>query len=93
MKHYVIAKFKEDTDWHCLVQPVRSLFEQTLSIRGVHAVNVQPSCSERAGRYHLMIEIDMEPGALPVYDGCDAHRVWKEAYGPLLESKAIFDCD
>ena len=93
MKHYILAKFSDGTNWRCLVQPVRALFEQTLAIRGVHAVSVHTSCSERSNRYHLMIEIDMEPAALPLYDASEAHRVWKEAYGPLLASKAIFDCE
>ena len=40
-----------------------------------------------------MIVLDMEPEALPAYDVCEPHLRWKTEYGPITESKAIFDCE
>ena len=93
MKHFIIAKFKEDVDWMALAEPVHALFEETLTIPGIHGVEVKQNCVDRANRYHMMIIIDMEPEALPVYDACEPHHRWKEDYGGLLEKKAIFDCE
>lgn len=93
MKHYIITKFKKGTDIKSLVGPVRSLFEETLDIPGIHSVDVRPSCSDRANRYDLMIVIGMDPEALPLYDASAPHRRWKEEYGDRMEQKAIFDCE
>jgi hypothetical protein len=40
MKHYIIVKFTEGTDFHALENPVRSIFEETLSIPGIHGVDI-----------------------------------------------------
>ena len=48
---------------------------------------------DRTNRYDMLIVITMEESALPLYDACDAHHHWKDAYGPLIEKKAIFDCE
>ena len=93
MKHFIIAKFKEGVDWKPLAEPVRALFTETLSIPGIHGVEVKTNCIDRANRYHMMIIIDMEPEALPVYDACEPHHRWKADYGELLEKKAIFDSE
>ena len=93
MKHHIIAKFKEGTDYRALAAPVKSLFEETLSIPGIHGVEVKLNCIDRANRYHMMIVMDMEPEALPVYDACEPHLRWKTEYGELLEKKAIFDSE
>ena len=49
------------------------------------------SCSERPNRYDMMIEMVMEPEALPVYDASEPHLRWKQEYGSHIEAKAIFD--
>jgi hypothetical protein len=38
-----------------------------------------------------MIEIEMDPEALPLYDKSAPHKEWKERYGGLLAAKTIFD--
>ena len=38
-----------------------------------------------------MIELELTPEALKRYDVSQPHLRWKETYGPLLESKTIFD--
>ena len=35
MRHYIIAKFRPGVDWPTLVEPVRAIFEETLSIEGI----------------------------------------------------------
>ena len=93
MKHYIIAKFVEGTDVSSLVAPVEAIFRQALSIPGIRRVLVKPSCSDRANRYDLMIEMDMDREALPAYDASEPHLRWKKEYGDRIASKAIFDCE
>lgn len=93
MKHHILVKFTAGTDLHALLEPVREIFAQTLSIPGIHALELKPSCSDRANRYDLMIVLDMEPEALPAYDVSEPHLRWKNEYGPITEKKAIFDCE
>ncbi|MBQ6322993.1 MAG: Dabb family protein [Lachnospiraceae bacterium] len=91
MKHYIIAKFKEGVEKEKLTAPITEIFEGTLTIPGVHGVQVKPCCINRPNRYDIMIEIDMDPDALTQYDACEAHKKWKSEYGDLLEKKTIFD--
>lgn len=93
MKHYIVVKFREGTDVGALVPPVRQLFAETLQIPGIHSVLVKPSCSGRPNRYDLMIEMEMETEALPVYDASEPHLRWKQEYGDRIAAKAIFDCE
>lgn len=91
MRHYIIAKFKPGVDWRPLVEPILAIFEETLAIEGVTGVWVYPSSSSRENRHHLMVELELTPAALEAYDASAPHLRWKETYGPLLESKTIFD--
>ena len=93
MQHHIIVKFAEGTDIAALLEPIRALFAQTLSIPGVHGVELLPSCSDRPNRYDLMIRMQMDPEALPLYDVCEPHLRWKSEYGSLIAKKAIFDCE
>ena len=93
MKHYIIAKLKDKEKTAEIEEPVRKLFEKTLEIPGIHGVEVKPCCIDRPNRYDLMIVIDMEKEALPVYDDSEPHKEWKELYGDMLSAKAIFDSE
>ena len=93
MKHYVIVKFKEGFDYKSRVGDIAEIFNRTLEINGINAVLVKPSNSSRENRYDLMIEIDMESAALPLYDKSAPHLLWKEKYGEYIEKKTIFDCE
>ena len=93
MKHYIIAKFNEDCDKQALYGPVAEIFEGVKDVPGVHGVKVKPCCVARPNRYDIMIEIDMDPEALPAYDACEAHKLWKQNYGGLLQAKTIFDSE
>ena len=93
MLHHIIVKFVEGTDVRALVEPVREIFDGTLSIPGIHGLDIRVSNSDRANRYDLMIVLDMDPEALPAYDACEPHLRWKSEYGSRIVKKAIFDCD
>jgi hypothetical protein len=91
MRHFVIAKLKDGIDKMDLIAPVTEIFEETLKIPGIHSVKVSPCCIDRPNRYDIMIEIEMDPEALPLYDKSAPHKEWKERYGGLLAAKTIFD--
>jgi Stress responsive A/B Barrel Domain. len=93
MKHYIIVKFTDETDFRALEYPVRHIFEQTLSIPGIHGIDIKLSNSDRANRYDMMIIMDMEKDALSAYDVSEPHLRWKSEYGDSVAKKAIFDCD
>ena len=93
MKHHIIVKFTEGTDYRALAAPIRSIFEQTLSIPGIRSVDVRLSNSERPNRYDMMIVIDMDKDALGAYDVSEPHLRWKAEYGERVAKKAIFDCE
>ena len=93
MKHHIIVKFTEGTDFHLLEKPVRGIFEQTLTIPGIHGVDVRLSNSDRPNRYDMMIVMDMDKEALSAYDVSAPHLRWKSEYGDLVAKKTIFDCD
>ena len=93
MKHYILVKFKPGVDVRALEEPVRAIFAETLSIPGVYEADVLLSNSDRANRYDMMIVMDMDKDALPLYDVSAPHLRWKAEYGDRIEKKAIFDCD
>ena len=93
MKHYIIVKFTEGTDVQALVEPVRAIFEETLSIPGIHALDIHVSNSDIANRFDLMIVFDMDKEALPAYAASEPHLRGKRDYSDRIAKKAIFDCD
>ena len=93
MEHYIIVKFTEGTDVKALVEPVRGIFEETLSIPGVRSLDIRVSNSDIENRFDLMIIITMEKEALPAYAASEPHIRWKREYGDRIAKKAIFDCD
>lgn len=92
MRHHILVKWKQEQPRPQL-EAIDTLFRQALAIFGVHSVSLHPNIIDRANRYDLLILICMEREALPIYDASAMHRQWKTAYGPLIESKAIFDCE
>lgn len=94
MQHHILVKWHQrpqDASARC--REVEQVFIPCLDIPGVHGVKVIPNVIDRPNRYDMLIIITMEESALPVYDACDAHHRWKDAYGSLIEKKAIFDCE
>ncbi len=93
MRHYIIVKFTEGTDYKALEEPVRRVFSGALRIPGVYSLEVSVSNSDRANRYDMMILLRMDKEALPLYDASEPHLRWKAEYGERIAKKAIFDCD
>ncbi len=93
MKHHILVKFTEGTDVSALVEHVRAIFTETLSIPGIHGLEIKTNCIDRPNRYDMMIVLDMDPSALPAYDVSEPHRRWKAEYGIITAKKAIFDCE
>ena len=93
MKHHIIVKFVEGTDYRALESPIRRIFAETLSIPGIHRVDIRLSNSDRPNRFDMLILMDMEKEALSAYDVSEPHLRWKEEYGSLIAKKTIFDCD
>ena len=94
MKHDILVKYKPEVTKERkaeLIPEIAELFGHTKEIPGIYDVTLYPNVVERENRYDLMIEIDMEREALEAYDNSVWHRQWKEQYGSLLASKAIFD--
>ena len=93
MKHFIIVKFVDSVNVFQLVQPIKELFEGALEIDGVSEVEVKVRNTDRSNRYDLMIQMELTPSALNIYDASQLHRQWKEEYGKLIANKTIFDCD
>ena len=93
MKHFIIAKFRENIDWKSLVPEIASHFEAARSIDGISDVIIHTSCSDRSNRFHIMIELQMTPAGLENFDKSAVHSEWKAKYGDMLEGKTIFDCE
>lgn len=54
-------------------------------------MNIYENVTPRPNRHDLMIEMEMDPEALPVYDDSAAHQEWKAKYGEYIQTKTIFD--
>lgn len=96
MKHHILAKFRPEVSAEQktkIAAEVQELFDHTKEIEGITDVHVHSNCIARPNRYDILIVIEMIPEALEAYDACIWHKEWKEKYGSLLESKAIFDCE
>ena len=93
MRHYIIIKLKDRSKRDEIAARAEEIFSQTLSIPGVETLSVRKSCSDKSNRFDVMIEIGLEPQALPVYDASEPHQRWKAYCDPYLESKTIFDCE
>ena len=93
MRHFIIVKWNDKEAMKAKTAQIDALFQKTTEIPGVHAVEIHPSCSDRANRYDLMIEITMDEEALPAYDACEPHHTWKAQYGGEIAHKVIFDCE
>ncbi len=92
MKHYILIKWnKEVSDKKAMLENVKNVFEKLLAIEGIHNVEYKQNCIDRANRFDLLVEIDMDKEVLPTYDQSVPHLEWKEKYGKFVENKAIFD--
>ena len=94
MKHCILVKFNSEVTPERKAEmagDVKALFDRTTEIPGIERADLFTNCIDRANRYDWMIQLTMDPEALPAYDSSLWHRQWKDTYGPLIEKKAIFD--
>lgn len=91
MRHHILVKWKNEVNPE--LAPIRSIFDKTLALPGVHSVSLHPNVIDRSNRYDLLILICMDKEALEAYDACPAHHEWKDNYSDMIEKKAIFDCE
>ena len=79
MRHYILAKFQADAgDWHDYLPRIREIFGAAGEIPGVRGAAVYPGCVDRENRYHVLIELEMEPSALTTYDESAMHHRWNQ---------------
>ncbi len=94
MKHHIITKFVPNLENRAaLIAGIERLLSASTQTPGIHSCRVLQNCVPRPNRYDLMIVLDMDADALPLWDASDVHREWKTRFGPMLEAKAIFDCE
>ena len=94
MKHHIIVKFNSGvSDKKALYTEIAEHFAPATDIDGIHSVTLYPSVIDLPNRFDLMIILEMEKSALPAWAECSVHTEWKRKYSPLIEKKAIFDCD
>lgn len=91
MQHYIIVKWKEAAEKKILSEKVRTLYADATKIEGIHKVIIKDNVTPRDNRYDVMIILDMNADALPIWDASELHKQWKSEYGDLIEKKCIFD--
>lgn len=91
MKHNILVKFNSDVNYKEMIENIKNLFDELLTIEGIYDVTIYTNCIDRQNRYHLLIQIDMDIDVLPTYDESEVHKTWKDRYSKYIESKAIFD--
>lgn len=93
MKHFIIVKFKETVNKEEIIEPIKKLFNKALELEGVDKINIHLSNSDLQNRHDLMIEMNLTPTGLIIFDNSEIHKKWKSEYGELIITKTIFDCD
>ena len=93
MKHYILVKFKKEVILDDILDDIKNLFNEALTIEGIHSITYKTNVVNRDNRYHLMIVFDMDNDALALYDESKQHLKWKQDYASMIESKAIIDCE
>lgn len=90
MKHCILVKFNKDFDWKNELDNIKRIFD-SIDVEGYHFTEYCINCVNRANRFDLLIRIDIDKEALPLYDVCPSHLEWIENYAKHVEQKAIFD--
>ena len=94
MKHHIIVKWNETVaDKQAIIAPIRELYNGCSAIDGVRGAQLIENCIDRANRFDLMIVVEMDKDALPVWDSSDVHKRWKAEYSDRIAAKTIFDCE
>ena len=92
MQHCILVKWTEDAgDRNALAKDAEAIFAEAVRDGFATALKIRRNVVERPNRYDLLIELEMAKEMLPMYDASEAHRRWKESFGPKIQQKAIFD--
>lgn len=94
MNHVMLAKFKKEYSKEQIsemFEDIKGIYDNATKIEGITGVVYHRNCIDRPNRYDISVTIVMEKEALPKWDECQWHHLWKEKYGHTLESKCIFD--
>lgn len=94
MNHVMLAKFKPEysqEEIDRMFVDIKAIYDHATSIPGIHDVVYHRNCIARPNRYDISVSIVMDQAALPAWDACEWHAMWKEQYGHMLEAKCIFD--
>jgi len=93
MKHYIIVKFKENVDKKDILNPLKTLFNKAIDIKGIDKIEFYTSSIELPNRYDLMIKMTLNKQALIEFDNSEIHNTWKTEFGKYIIAKTIFDCE
>ena len=94
MNHVMLAKFKPEytkEEKAEMFADIRKIYDNAKSIPGIRDVVYHTNCIDRPNRYDISVTLVMDEAALPAWDKCEWHKVWKDGYGDKLEAKCIFD--
>ena len=91
MEHYLIVKFRKDTDVKKVYEELRTLFEKASKIEGVKKADVFLSSGKLRNNYDMMIRIQMKKNALKAFESSDLYREWEEKYSESISKTTVFD--
>lgn len=93
MKHYIIVKFEKTVNVKDVLNPIKTLFNRAVDIKGVDEIEIYTSNINLPNRYDLMIKMTLSRQALTEFDNSEIHKEWKSKFGKYVISKTIFDCE
>lgn len=91
MKHFIIIKFKENTDKDVLIEETERLFKEVESIDGIKKVEVYTNSIKKPNRFDMMIKITLNKGSLKELEQSRILKEWEDKYNKHIDKKTIFD--
>ena len=91
MKHFIIIKFKENTDKDVLIEEAERLFKEVESIDGIKKVEVYTNSIKKPNRFDMMIKITLNKGSLKELEQSRILKEWEDKYNKHIDKKTIFD--
>lgn len=92
MNHYIIIKFKEDSEKEILIKEVSDLFDKANSIEGIRKVEVFTNSIKKPNRFDMMIKMSMNKKILKVFEDSEIYHKFEKKYKDSILSKTVFDC-
>ena len=91
MEHYLIVKFRKDTDVKIVYEEIKGLFEKASEIEGVKKADVFLSSGKLRNNYDMMIKVQMKKSTLQSFKDSDLYREWEEKYSKYISKTTVFD--